>query len=65
MISGISAHGDQKDLLNWMSEIKNTPKKIFIIHGEKQAADTFRVKIKDTYGWDCIIPKLYEIQEID
>ena len=63
-IQGLSAHGDQKDLLNWMSEIKNKPEKVFIIHGEKQAADTFRVKIKDTFGWDCVIPKLYDIVEI-
>ncbi len=65
MIDGLSAHGDQKDMLNWMSEIKDTPEKVFIIHGERQAADTFKVKIKDTYGWNAIIPKLYEIQVID
>lgn len=65
IINGLSAHGDQKDLINWMSEIKNKPEKVFIIHGERQASDTFRVKLKDTYGWDCIIPKLYEIQEIN
>lgn len=64
IINGLSAHGDQQDMLNWMSEITNKPNQVFIIHGEKQAADTFRVKIKDTFGWDCIIPKLYEIQEI-
>jgi len=62
-IHGLSAHGDQKDLLNWMSEIKNKPEKVFIIHGEHQAADTFRVKIKDTFGWEGIVPKLYDIVE--
>lgn len=65
IINGLSAHGDQQDMLNWISEIKNPPEKVFIIHGEKQAADTFRVKIKDTFGWDCIVPKLYEIYEIE
>ena len=64
-INGLSAHGDQKDLLNWLSEIKKTPKNIFIVHGEKKAAETFRVKIKETYGWDSIIPKLYDIVEIE
>lgn len=60
----LSAHADQTELLDWMSGIKNTPEKIFITHGEQQAADTFRVKIKDTYGWDCIIPELYSVEDI-
>jgi metallo-beta-lactamase family protein len=62
---GLSGHADQRELLNWISEIKNTPEKIFIVHGEKQASDTFRVKVKDTKGWDCTLPKLYEIFEIE
>ena len=64
-MSGLSAHADQLELLNWMSEIKGTPEKIFIVHGERQAADTLRVKIKDTYGWDPVIPKLHSIEEIE
>lgn len=62
---GLSGHADQQELLNWMSEIKNTPEKIFIVHGEKQASDTFRVKVKDTKGWECTLPKLYDIFEIE
>jgi metallo-beta-lactamase family protein len=64
-MNGLSAHADQEGLLNWMSEIKNKPEKVFIVHGEKQAADAFRVKIKDTYGWEATIPKLYGIVEIE
>ncbi|TAH40102.1 MAG: MBL fold metallo-hydrolase [Bacteroidetes bacterium] len=60
----LSAHADQAELLDWMSEIKSKPENIFIIHGEAQAADTFRVKIKDTYGWSAKIPELYSIETI-
>ena len=63
-IHGLSAHGDQKDLLDWLSEIKPAPEKVFIIHGESQAADAFSIKLKDTYGWPCEVPKLYEIVKI-
>lgn len=64
VLHGLSAHGDQAELLRWMSEIQTPPEKTFIIHGEKQAADTFQVKIKDTYGWESEVPNLYEIVEI-
>lgn len=60
----LSAHADQSELLDWMSEIKNAPEKVYIVHGESQSADAFRVKIKDTYGWECSIPELYSIEEI-
>jgi metallo-beta-lactamase family protein len=63
-IHGLSAHGDQKDMLNWLSEIKNKPEKIFVIHGEKQAAETLLVKIQDSYGWNCTVPSLYDIVKI-
>ncbi len=64
VLHGLSAHGDQTELLDWMRDIKKSPEHIFIIHGEKQAADTFRVKIKDTFGWDAVVPNMYEIVEI-
>ncbi|HNT79587.1 MAG TPA: MBL fold metallo-hydrolase [Bacteroidia bacterium] len=61
----LSAHADQAELLDWLSEIKTSPEKVFIIHGEAQAADAFRVKLKDTYGWDSIVPDLYDIDTIN
>ncbi len=65
VINGLSAHADQHDLLEWMSEIKNKPEQVFIIHGEKQSSDTFRVKIKDKFGWNITIPKLFDKVEIE
>lgn len=65
VLQGLSAHGDQTELLHWMSEIKTAPEKVYVIHGEKQAADTFQVKIKDTYGWEAVVPNLYEIVEVE
>jgi metallo-beta-lactamase family protein len=57
-IKGLSAHGDQKDLLNWLSDLKSKPSKVFIVHGENQPADELRLKIIDRYGFDCCIPLL-------
>ena len=63
-IESLSAHADQQGLLNWVSEIKNTPKEVFLIHGEPTAQDTLRLKFKDEYKWHVTIPKLYEVKEI-
>ena len=63
-IRGLSGHADQQGLLDWMSHIKNTPEKVFIIHGEAQAADVLRTKIESTLGWNCEIPALWDIVEI-
>lgn len=63
-IESLSAHADQEDLLNWMSNIKNIPETVYLIHGEPIALDAFRVKIKDTYGWHVKIPKLTDVDKL-
>lgn len=55
-IEGLSAHGDQKDLLNWLTELDKKPKKVFLVHGENQPSDELRIKIQENYGFECVIP---------
>ncbi len=55
-IEALSAHGDQKELLDWLSVLENKPIKIFLVHGENQAADELRVKIIERYHFDCVVP---------
>ena len=64
LIEGLSAHGDQKDLINWLSDLETKPTKVFLIHGENSAADELRIKINETYGFDCIVPLLEQTIEI-
>lgn len=55
-IESLSAHGDQKDLLNWLSVLEKKPEKVFLIHGENPALEELRVKITEKYEFDCKIP---------
>ena len=55
-IETLSAHGDQKDLINWLSDLEKAPKKVFLVHGENEPADELRMKIHEKYGFDCIVP---------
>jgi metallo-beta-lactamase family protein len=63
-IESLSAHGDQNDLIHWMSSIKNIPECVYLIHGEPNALDAFRVKIEDEYGWQVRIPKLTDVDKL-
>jgi metallo-beta-lactamase family protein len=64
ILHSLSAHADQSELLDWLKDILLPPEKIFIVHGEKQAAETFLVKLKDTYNWKATVPSLYQIEEL-
>jgi metallo-beta-lactamase family protein len=64
MIEGLSAHADQVELIHWLSKLKKAPSKIFIVHGEKEAAKTLSEKIKHIYGWESMIPQLNQIEKV-
>jgi len=63
-IHTMSSHADQGEIIQWLSKIKNKPQKVFIVHGEPHSSDALRLKIKDTYGWNCYLPKLFEEVEL-
>ncbi len=64
LVEGLSAHADQKELISWMSMLKNAPEKIFIIHGEKTGAQGLKNEINKVYGYKCEIPLISQVYEI-
>ena len=64
-IHTMSSHAGQDEIISWLSAIKSTPKKVFIVHGEPQSASALRLKIKDTLGWQCTIPQLMDSFNLD
>jgi len=63
-IDTLSAHGDQDDLINWMSELDATTKKVFLVHGEKEPAEELKQKIEAKYSFECYIPKMNQVFEL-
>lgn len=63
-LEGLSGHADQQELLEWISDIKKTPGKVYLVHGEPQALNMLRVKISDKLNWNVNIPDLFEIDTI-
>lgn len=57
-ISGYSAHADQKGLLEWVYPMRKGLKKVFIVHAEKDSAETLRSKIQDEIGVETVVPSI-------
>ncbi len=55
-IGGFSAHGDQKELLEWLSAIRNKPT-VYVTHGEESAALTFADLVRKKYGFTVHVPE--------
>lgn len=52
-LSMLSAHADADEILRWLRGFSKAPKETFIVHGEPDAADALRLRIKDELGWLC------------
>ena len=64
-INTLSAHADSKELVEWLGHFKTAPKKVFLTHGELEAARSLKKKIEDRFGWSVVIPKYEESFELD
>lgn len=64
-IDNFSAHADYNDTLDWLSHFKNKPTKIFLTHGEEEAAESLKEKIKRKFNWSVVIPQYEDSFELD
>ncbi len=55
-IYGFSAHADRDELAKWLSGLKNTPKQVFVTHGEEDAANSFGKFLNEQKGWQTTVP---------
>ncbi len=63
-LESLSAHADQAELMNWLSEIKNIPENTFLIHGEPEAIEGFKIKIEESLGWRVTTPNLWDTVQL-
>lgn len=62
-LSGLSAHGDQHDLMQWLSGFSGPPKEVFLIHGEESGLNSLASKIKEL-NWPTYIPSYLETRTL-
>jgi metallo-beta-lactamase family protein len=54
-LEGFSGHADRNGLISWLAGFKESPKEIFLVHGEKEAKHDFAKTIKEELGYDATV----------
>jgi metallo-beta-lactamase family protein len=49
-IEGFSGHADADEVLQWIRRIKRAPKRVYVVHGEREASDALRWRIHHELG---------------
>lgn len=65
VIQGYSAHKDMNALLEFVTVMQDSLKKIFVVHAELGAGLFFAQRVRDYLGIDTRVPKMGEVVEID
>jgi len=64
-IHGFSAHAGRSDLKRWLSSFETPPRKVFVTHGEPDAAEPFAELIRSELGYQAMRPEYGETVELE
>lgn len=56
-IHSFSSHADRNELFRWLSALEKPPKRLFVVHGEPEAAKNLGEFIKEKKGWNVSVPE--------
>jgi metallo-beta-lactamase family protein len=62
-LQGFSGHADSDALIAWMRALRQPPRQTLVVHGEPDASDALRIRIKDELGWKVRVPQHGETVE--
>ncbi|EON75363.1 Metallo-beta-lactamase family protein, RNA-specific [Lunatimonas lonarensis] len=63
-VEGLSAHADQRELVEWSDGFIHKPKMAFMVHGEKEASQALAGLLKERHGWNTLLPDYMESFEL-
>lgn len=61
----LSAHADANELVQWMKSAPAAPAMTYVTHGEPDASDALRARIKHELGWRARVPEHLETVSLD
>jgi len=56
-IRGFSAHADRDELLAWVTSLRTPPRRVFVNHGDPEAATGFQTFLREQTGWEVEAPE--------
>ena len=56
-IESASAHADGHQLLSWLHRMPSAPAQVYVVHGERDAADMLRERIEHEIKWRARVPE--------
>jgi metallo-beta-lactamase family protein len=51
----LSGHADQRELIKWIEPLAPTLRKVFLVHGEPQQAQTLAKLLQSSYGLETVV----------
>ncbi len=63
-LTSASAHADGNEILSWLRSAPKPPRRVFITHGEPEAAEALRVRIDRELQWDVHVPDYLEVVDL-
>lgn len=63
-IDGFSGHADMNGLIDWVKHFTKKPRKVFIVHGERESSNHLRNLIIEKFGLDTVVPNINEAIEV-
>lgn len=64
ILHNASAHADYAEILEWLGNFREPPRRTFVTHGEPEAASSLAMKIASHLGWDVVVPQYLEAAAI-
>ncbi|HEY6555537.1 MAG TPA: MBL fold metallo-hydrolase RNA specificity domain-containing protein, partial [Vicinamibacteria bacterium] len=63
-LKGMSGHADAGEMIRWLSDIKTKPRRIFLTHGEPNAAHALAARVTRERGFATHVPEHGEEVEL-
>jgi metallo-beta-lactamase family protein len=56
-LTSASAHADAGQLMAWLRALPHPPRRVFVTHGDMEAADRLRHRIETELRWQALVPE--------